>query len=1273
MDCNQNIDPLKLVREGTSQEQRNSRALDPGYAPVNERTIAHGMVFAQAYARYLIYYNSSNAASGNWEQFFSNDVSLQLAVAAIADVTAYKTRVKEAFDFLNDNSHQTNEPDLKNYLGYLFGYAATLARQLDTLKENLPADVPLKSTLQNLIQNQLAPSFVRLIAYYKPNLKAAPNEDELDEATSLLVNSQPDFQLMGNPAIPFSTIYKNGLSTDWITDKSPNWTKFVEGIPAQAGVYGSGATVFEKINHIATHNLFTSVFDQFLKVFARIVAMAKTALNDTLTKRDDHEPHYTLFLAFLRLQEYARQETNTLTGRHLDFYCRDILHLREKPAEPSHAHLLLELAKQTDSFLVEKGELFKAGKDDQSKDVFFVNDADFVANQAVVTALKTVYRHTNEPVTGENANANKQVGRLYASPVANSQDGVGAALTSADGSWHPFFNKQYVDGALKAILMPKAEVGFALASPVLYLTGGYRKISLTFLLTEKRTFGGQVTVYLTTEKGWFSMPVDFATTDSQTATLSFVLEADVPAILPYNAELHGGDFQTAYPLVKVILNQQADQVYDYAELETAVVKSCTISVSVGLDENGNLNKPGLKALAVSNDFGPVDLSKPFQPFGPIPQQNSALLIGSKEVFQKPNPTIYLDLAWRKLPATLPTLAMAYLNKGEWAPLTNSVDIRTNPIQLTIPVNPPVTVDYSPDDFFSATTVGGFLRLSTNGDFGYKKWQTDLNAYLANLAAVAAAGASAALETANSTATAAATPEEKATVTSEILAKTGIFKLANLSDKLVNFSALQASTIPTTLPIAPEPPELASIRLGYSVTADPILLDSTTSKDKTGAKFYHLAPFGMAERHPALAANAPTTLLPSFSHAEAGVMNSHEGEFYIGVTNLMPPQNLALLIQVADGTADPNAEKPKNHLSWSYLSGNNWVAFPKEAVVDTTGEFVRSGIVTLSMPRDATAANSLLPTGMHWIRVAVVEKSEAVCRLIRVAAQALRVTFTDQGNDPAFPAKVLPAGTITKLDQPDAAVKKIDQPFPTFGGRGKEASQGFYTRVSERLRHKDRAIGLWDYERLVLEAFPQLYKVKCLNHTYYEPGIYKELAPGHVTLIAVPDQQIQNQRDPLKPYTSLGVLEEIHDFLSQRLSSFVKLHVKNPQFEGVRVRFRVKFYDGFDETFYKVRLQEAITRFLSPWAFASSGGPSFGGKVYKSLLINFVEEQSYVDYVTDFQLFHDINNLPGTEDQQEIEGSKAISILVSVPATYHTITVIQPAEDVPASDHCPCEA
>jgi len=269
-----------------------------------------------------------------------------------------------------------------------------------------------------------------------------------------------------------------------------------------------------------------------------------------------------------------------------------------------------------------------------------------------------------------------------------------------------------------------------------------------------------------------------------------------------------------------------------------------------------------------------------------------------------------------------------------------------------------------------------------------------------------------------------------------------------------------------------------------------------------------------------------------------------------------------------------------------------------------------------------------------------------------------------------------AGTISKLDPPDAAVKSVTQPYQAFGGRPTETASAFATRISERLRHKDRAIALWDYEHLVLEAFPSIYQARCLNHTRYEPnsngtGIYRELAPGHVTVVTIPDLALPNPRDPLRPYTSLRVLGEIERFLAGRMSCFARLHVQNPQFEEVRVDLRVRLRDGVDETFHVNELKREITRFLSPWAFRGDARPTFNGKVYKSVLVNFIEERPYVDYVADMRLFH---RPPGATldgpDLDEIAGSYAVSILVSAPAHRHGIQVIHSHDDLVPED-CSC--
>ena len=103
-------------------------------------------------------------------------------------------------------------------------------------------------------------------------------------------------------------------------------------------------------------------------------------------------------------------------------------------------------------------------------------------------------------------------------------------------------------------------------------------------------------------------------------------------------------------------------------------------------------------------------------------------------------------------------------------------------------------------------------------------------------------------------------------------------------------------------------------LGYQAVQE---FDLSAPSEATG-RFFHVTPFGLAEQQ---AANGP--LLPQFL-ARPG--EDATGELYLGVQGLAPPQNLTLLFQVADGTANPLTVKPEHHLRWSYLRGNEWAAF-----------------------------------------------------------------------------------------------------------------------------------------------------------------------------------------------------------------------------------------------------------------------------------------------------------------------------------------------------------
>jgi hypothetical protein len=170
-------------------------------------------------------------------------------------------------------------------------------------------------------------------------------------------------------------------------------------------------------------------------------------------------------------------------------------------------------------------------------------------------------------------------------------------------------------------------------------------------------------------------------------------------------------------------------------------------------------------------------------------------------------------------------------------------------------------------------------------------------------------------------------------------------------------------------------------------------------------------------------------------------------------------------------------------------------------------------------------------------------------------------------------------------------------------------------VSERLRHKNRAITLWDYENIILQEFPAIHKVKCLNHS----SETSFLAPGNVLLVVIPDIVNKNVFDIYQPRVSKATLNAVQYHVSRLNSLHVKARVINPDYEEVTVDLKVKFKFGFDESYYLRVLNENITRFLSPWAFESTADIQFGVTLHRSFIINYIEKLNYIDYVEDIKL------------------------------------------------------
>jgi len=939
-----------------------------------------------------------------------------------------------------------------------------------------------------------------------------------------------------------------------------------------------------------------------------------------LRQHQETKPHLALFLGFLYMFRVVQADLNTITQRHLDFYYREVLQLREQPAVADQVAVIFQLAKHVHRHEVKAGTLLKAGKDGTGVERLYRVEEDVVVNRAEVAEMRALL-------------ANIQTDhRLYVSPVANSADGQGAEIETEEKSWATFGQPGRA----------QAEIGFAVASPVLFLAEGTRVVTIKLIFKDALPFkvshiydedkdaspSHAFRVAFSGEEEWifpsvFSKPVILPeketneeedtdvveeTEKEYSLSLEVTLSPDQPAVAAYNREVLSTPLNTRWPVVRLTLDPDwAEEPYLYALLKDAEVIRVELTVQVD----------GVRNLILQNGQGLLDPSKPFLPFGSRPFVGSNFYVGSWEVFQKDIYGLKLDFSWNELPgegldsyydhsnstykrekADFQYQA-ALLNKRGWIDAGGSGELFASSASdgsSTIEAigDSPVlkygsNAAMAPFGRYDVRTQRGFLRLSLrNKDFGHSVFQ-------------------------------------------KIYSESAIL--------LATWKPVGDDDQPPELPSPPYTPSMQDLSLSYSSTV-------TISTEKGDEQFFHIHPFGASEQ------GLNGYLLPHITE---------EGQLFIGIRRLAPPQTLSLLIAVAEGSANPDSARQTVH--WSYLAGNGWSSLEegRHILHDSTKGLLQTGIIRFDIPKDASLEHTRLPAGLHWIRASVKVDPDAVCRLIDIRAQALFARFQDQGNDPDHQRQPLPAETIGKLLVSDAAVDKVIQPYASFGGKVKEARPDFYTRTSERLRHKNRAITIWDYERLILNRFPSVYKVKCVNHTRFTGKLknYSEMAPGHVTLIIISNVQNKNAVDPLRPKASLALLAEIEDYIRAVNPPCIKVHVHNPIYEEVMVDFKVQFRSGVDAGYYRQRLEREIRSFLSPWASDCVADIRFGGRIHKSVALNFVEERSYVDYVSCFRMYHLVDGKKGS-DTDEAVATTGVSILGSTDG--HEIRLIGEDEE-----------
>ncbi|MBB4804815.1 hypothetical protein HNP38_000087 [Chryseobacterium defluvii] len=734
--------------------------------------------------------------------------------------------------------------------------------------------------------------------------------------------------------------------------------------------------------------------------------------------------------------------------------------------------------------------------------------------------------------------------------------------------------------------------GLLLASPLFYLRGGTRTITLK--LDTQNLSPDVFEFWITGEKKWIEIGLKELTQDK---SIQLTIPATEKAIVPFDQKIHDGDIiNTSHPILKIIPKNN-----------TSAVKCSSLSVKI--------NVTGLKNFMVSTDTGVVDINKPFKPFGDFPKNGNGFTIGCNEFFVKKG-----AVAQFSIDTNVSTFhsnvnqQISALNDNLSVAKTTAKAQLLEMEEMTASINHIVSQELTilSGTFISAVDAstlfemkdGHFTKAADNFSSTYTN-SYPVKEYLEDVI-----------------------PDKKS-ISGYIR-----IQLDDPAYEKEKFLQDYIAAAKTASPVLPTVPVIQSIMMNYSVAHTYTFKDSDNALNPI--EYYHLLPFG----HQKFTPKSSLSLIPSLPQ---------QGEIYIGLENAQAGNGLSILFQMAEGTANPRKEPAK--ISWKYLSNNEWKTIDSHDIGDETLGLLQSGIVKLTLPEFDNSQTTVLPASLFWIKISV-EGLDRICHFVGIHEQALKAVLFDFENNGSYFLEMTPQGTVSKLYQPHPSVKKVKQPYSSFGGKKQEDDSLLYQRSSERLRHKQRAITSWDHERIILQEFPEVYRIKCLNHYRYDTGNVSNVSAGYVTLIPIARSLSSSAVWEWKPLLSLSTLQRIRNRVTELCSPHVRLCVKPPVLEKIQIRCKVKYREipGADTRLYADILKETLNKFISPWAY-SGLDIDFAKKIELSALIQLIDNQSFVDYVVDFQ----VNQLI-LDDTENIVKRTISDVKEIVPQTDYTLFI-----------------
>ncbi|MBF0380767.1 MAG: hypothetical protein HQL69_07105 [Magnetococcales bacterium] len=419
---------------------------------------------------------------------------------------------------------------------------------------------------------------------------------------------------------------------------------------------------------------------------------------------------------------------------------------------------------------------------------------------------------------------------------------------------------------------------------------------------------------------------------------------------------------------------------------------------------------------------------------------------------------------------------------------------------------------------------------------------------------------------------------------------------------------------------------------HLLKAQNLSIDYTAKQEVTS--LFHLLPFGGFKGVEPVS-NSAIRVLPNFPH---------RGNLQIGFSGLQPGRTLTLLLHLGSGGGRSFAED--GLVSWDCLINNQWQPLDGVRVLgDGTRGLQYSGIVALQIPYFEVCNQSAMPGGLQWLRLTTDHDPDHFPNILAIYPNTVTARFHNQNNTGEHLLRSLPAGTITETMEELPNIATIAQPMNSFAGLPAEKKCDMARRVAEGLHHKTRPITGWDYERLILENFPTIWRVLLQPAKFASHSENGTTQP--VTIAVIPDPDGFDTVDPLAPQVGRDMLGQIQTFLLSRISPFIQLQIVNPKYIRIQVAAGLFFPQEEDPGSCIKRLNSDLTNYLSPWFYDEERQARGGEYVSEESISEFIHNRPYVDGVETIFIHYEM------EPEDNVDG-----LLFYTSATSHKIVDAQ---------------